>query len=298
MRTVFVPVPDHPGEPGDNIIYAASFALAWDELSRILGGDPESVEPVIRRLNASSVQEGALQKGDYETNASVSDDEVRVSAFFAKSLPFAVPFSRKEGGMVFNKKMNVKAFGMPRYNEAQASQVQVMYYETDDRFVIRLTAGTNNDDIYLAKGYCDGVKLSVMRSRVNSAMEKGRAQMAKGTDSWKYAIGKEDEVFIPEVRFQLAATFRDMLHGTVMVRGQSLRILEAEQRTAFVLDEKGIILESEAVVGVDSTGVSPAAKRLYFDKPFLIMIQDKQAEHPYFIMKVANVELMVKETGK
>ncbi|WP_341835500.1 hypothetical protein WJU16_21715 [Chitinophaga pollutisoli] len=298
MRTVFVPVPDHPGEPGDNIVYAASFALAWDELARILGSDPAGTDPLVRRLNAADIHEGAHAKEAYEVKASVTDDELRASAVFAKALPFAVPFSRLERGMLFDRKTKVRAFGMARYDGPQAAQMQLLYYSNDDLFVLRLTAGPERDEILLAKGFCDGVRLSVMTGRVEAAVERGKKAQAKGADGWKYVIGAEDEVYIPEIRFHLSTEYRELINKQVMVRGQTLHIIEAAQRTAFVLDEKGIILESESVVGSDSSANAAPPKLLHFDKPFLIMIREQQAKHPYFIMKVANTECMVKAEKK
>ncbi|WP_109698873.1 hypothetical protein [Chitinophaga deserti] len=300
MRTVFVPVPEHPGEPGDNIIYAASFAIAWDELSRILGSDPASVNPLVRRLNTSTSHQGALRSGNYSTEAQVLGDDLLVSAFFKKDLPFAVPFQRKPEGMTFGKKAQVRAFGMPRYMEAQAAQMQVLFYEDDDKFILRLTAGPENDEILLAKGFADGEKLNVMESKVLAAVGKGKQELAKKKNTWKYTLGPDDDVLIPEIRFHLSCSFHELINLPVTVRGQTLRIVEAAQRTAFVLDEKGVILESEAVavaVSVPEVTDNVPVKRLHFDKPFLILMQEQAGKHPYFMMKVANAECLVKEGG-
>lgn len=302
MRTVFVPVPDHPGEPGDNIVYAASFALAWDELSRILGGNPESTELLVRRLNASDIQEGALRKESYRISTQVQDNVLTVKASFYKSLPFAVPFDVWEEGMVFGRKQRVSAFGMMRFEYAQASQTNVLYYKDDDHFVVRLIAGPENDEILLAKGFTDGVKLSVMRSRVESAMAEGRKEMKDEKLAWKFMLNDEDELKIPMLKMNLAGHIRELIDLPVVSRGLTLLIRNAEQRTLFALDEKGVIVESAAVMDVAAAAldmpVPPPPKLLHFDKPFLIMIREQQAKNPYFIMKVANTECMVKREKK
>ncbi|WP_341840500.1 hypothetical protein [Chitinophaga caseinilytica] len=301
MRTAFVPVPNHPGEPGDNIIYAASFAMAWDSLCGFMGGDQESTLPLIRRLNASRKEEKSLLPGDYQATVEVMGDDIKVTAAFQRNLPFAVPFDPVEGGMVFGKKSTVKAFGMPVFNAAMAGQIGVLYYEGDDKFVIRLTPGPEQDEMILAKGFAEGEKLSNMRSRVDAAIAKGQKEKAKGKHLWKYFIGEEDVVKIPVVRFNLSTVFSELIDQLVAVRGQMLQIKVAEQRTAFELDEKGVIVESEAVI-MDSAAtviddVLPV-KHLYFDEPFLVMVSRKGAEHPYFIMKVANAELMETMKGR
>ncbi|WP_423737974.1 hypothetical protein [Chitinophaga caseinilytica] len=301
MRTAFVPVPNHPGEPGDNIIYAASFAMAWDSLCGFMGGDQESTLPLIRRLNASRKEEKPLLPGDYQATVEVMGDDIKVTAAFQRNLPFAVPFDPVEGGMVFGKKSTVKAFGMPVFNAAMAGQIGVLYYEGDDKFVIRLTPGPEQDEMILAKGFAEGEKLSNMRSRVDAAIAKGQKEKAKGKHPWKYFIGEEDVVKIPVVRFNLSTVFSELIDQLVAVRGKMLQIKIAEQRTAFELDEKGVIIESEAVI-MDSAAtviddVLPV-KHLYFDEPFLVMVSRKGAEHPYFIMKVANTELMEMMKGR
>ncbi|MGE7776677.1 hypothetical protein ACQKLP_18275 [Chitinophaga sp. NPDC101104] len=301
MRTAFVPVPNHPGEPGDNIIYAASFALAWDSLCGFMGGDQESTLPLIRRLNASRKEEKPLLPGDYQATVEVIGDEIKVTAAFQRNLPFAVPFDIVEGGMVFGKKSRVKAFGMPVFNHAQAGQVGVLYYESDDKFVIRLTPGPERDEMVLAKGFSEGEKLSNMRSRVEAAIVKGQQEKAKGKHPWKYFIGEEDEVKIPVVRFHLSTVFPELIDQLVAARGQMLQIKVAEQRTAFELDEKGVIIESEAVIADSAATVIDdvlPVKHLYFDEPFLVMVSRKGAENPYFIMKVANAELMREVKGE
>lgn len=298
-RTVFVPVPDHPGEPGDNIVYAASFALAWDELSRILGGDPESTEPLVRRLNASDIHEGALRKESYRVNMQVQGDDLSVKASFYKSLPFSVAFDVWEEGMPFGKKQRVRAFGMKRYDYPQASQTSVLYYKDDDHFIVSLVAGPENDEMWLAKGFAGGEQLSVMRGRVERAIAEGKKEMKDEKQAWKFMFNDEDELKIPVLNMNLISDIRELISLPVVSRGQTLLINAAEQRTVFALDEKGVIVESAAVVdaaaAVMDMPVPPPPKLMHFNKPFLIMIKENKAKHPYFIMKVANAECMVKE---
>ena len=76
----------------------------------------------------------------------------------------------------------------------------------------------------------------------------------------------------------------------------------AFQRSGFIFDENGAVVESEAIVASEA----PAAmeeeapqvkqiKRMVFDKPFVIVIKRKGYENPYFVMTVNNPELMIKK---
>lgn len=295
MRTVFVPVPDHPGEPGDNIVYAASFALAWNELCEILNSDLGSVDPLIRRLNASRAQPKPLEPGEYTSEAKVEGRKLTVTASFFRNLPFAVPFGEIGEGLVFARKQRVKAFGMKPYDEAMAAQVQVLYYESDERFVLRVHTSQASDEMLLARGFADGVKLGTLYSRVEAAITKGAAERKDPDNWWKFSLLEDDEIVVPEVRFHLHARYRELVGQAATVKGEMHEILEAAQTTAFVLDKEGVIVESDAVI-MDSAaaviGDQLPVKHLYFDEPFVIILRKKTAETPYFMMKVGNAELM------
>ena len=75
----------------------------------------------------------------------------------------------------------------------------------------------------------------------------------------------------------------------------------SDQRTAFVLNEKGAEVESETIMAVtDSTSAvmeRPQPKNLIFDKPFLILLKRTDSKNPYFAMFVANNELMEKPSS-
>ncbi len=270
------------------------------ELCEILNSDLNSVNPMVRRLNAWRAQPKPLAKGEYESEATADGPVLTVTARFHRNLPFAVPFDEIEDGIVFAKKSQVKAFGMKQHNGAVAGQIDILYYESDDRFVLRSRAGAEEDELLLAKGFSDGVKLSTMCSKVQSAIEKGAEEWKKDDNRWKYSIGEEDEITIPLIRFHLQARYKELINQTPNVKGVTHKILEAMQATAFVLDKDGVILESDAVI-VDSAAAvmdDIPVKYLHFDEPFLVILKKKQAENPYFIMKVANAELMEKITGK
>lgn len=72
---------------------------------------------------------------------------------------------------------------------------------------------------------------------------------------------------------------------------------EAWQRTAFILDEVGAEVESEALIYTfeEIVAEKPQPKRLNFDKPFTLFLTKVNSVNPYFGMWVADAELMIKE---
>jgi hypothetical protein len=57
----------------------------------------------------------------------------------------------------------------------------------------------------------------------------------------------------------------------------------------FRLDRSGAELKSEAKLYA-----KPMPKEFIFDRPFLICVKKRGAEHPFFVMWVDNVELLSK----
>jgi len=67
-RTVIVPTLDTPMPPGHNVIWCASFQLAWNRLRDDVIGEPiriANAEAVAGRLNAAGVSEGDLPAGSF-----------------------------------------------------------------------------------------------------------------------------------------------------------------------------------------------------------------------------------------
>ena len=72
-------------------------------------------------------------------------------------------------------------------------------------------------------------------------------------------------------------------------------IANARQIVKFQLNESGAILESEVDVtvnGFDDPKPMPEPRRFIFDKPFLVILQQRNAIQPYFAAWIANEELL------
>ena len=62
----------------------------------------------------------------------------------------------------------------------------------------------------------------------------------------------------------------------------------------FQLNEKGAILKSEAVTVYATMAMAPTPHHeLIFDKPFLILLKEKDSPRPYFALWVGNSTLLV-----
>ncbi len=72
-------------------------------------------------------------------------------------------------------------------------------------------------------------------------------------------------------------------------------LLSAAQNTVFEMNEKGVELKSEAHMAFGCAAEEePVPKhKMIFDKPFLILMQRREARVPYFALWVDNPEVLI-----
>jgi hypothetical protein len=104
-------------------------------------------------------------------------------------------------------------------------------------------------------------------------------------------LARVDVLLIPNLRF-------DLTHHFLELEGKSLgnaafpdwMIRTACQALRFKLDRCGAGMQAEAKIEV-----RPAVpRRFVFDRPFLIVMRKRGAQHPFFVMWVDNAELLCK----
>ena len=104
---------------------------------------------------------------------------------------------------------------------------------------------------------------------------------------------------IPTIKFNIATHYKN-LQGQIFSTKDNKKHLfqEAYQRTGFIFNENGAVVESEAYTTTDSSSAEPIIthpKKMIFDRPFLIIIKRTDKTNPYFVMKVANSELLTRK---
>jgi len=297
-QTQFVPVLEAQAEKGKNIIYAVSLALAWEELKNQIG-KPENLESdELKLMEQSGSYKGALEVGEYVKDIKVTEQKISVRTAFGKSLSFRYPMDSITYSFAFNGE-SVRAFGMPYYSETIASEIGILYYKSDDEFIISISLEQEGNEMILAKGFSQDTRLSTTLENIYAAMEAGRKSDTAATAAWKYALNESDEVVIPIVSFNLGNNFSGIENTHFSVGDEEHKIVKAYQRTALVLNQFGTKIESEAEM-VDSAAAiidmpeKPAVKHLVFDKPFVMILKKDKVRNPYFMMKVKNTALMAK----
>jgi hypothetical protein len=197
-------------------------------------------------------------------------------------------------------RQKVASFGVNgNDNDEQLKIVQIVYYKNDNNFIIKLLPKEKEHEIILFKTDQKFNSIAEMRSEIEKLTEIGNIERKNKKTSWKYQFNEEDIVVIPKFNFNIETNYSTLEGNHFSSETQNYQIVKAWQRTAFILDESGAKIESEALVVVDLAYQveydKPKPKKMVFNKPFLILLKRTDAKNPYFGLWTTNTELMIKE---
>jgi hypothetical protein len=309
-----------------NYVYCATFQMAWDDFREFFGGNlqVESRPSLATGLNGPPFPRSSLSSASNvarmglvrerirdkiiaemaekfpgitpSLSDSVSPDGVIAYAFLQKNLPFAVRFDRISEPLIFHAAAgdtSVTCFGFKELDKATGNvdglkqQVDVLHYESDDEFVLRLKP--TSDEIVLAK----------IRPAATLGETLRTVQSLIGTGSKKVDRPKledKDKLLIPRLGFNVLRDYDELIGKHLENPGkEEWFIAEAKQAVRFLLNESGARLESEMQLGADWNGhppLPPPPRMFVFDRPFLLYMKEPSAEQPYLVIWVANAELM------
>jgi hypothetical protein len=292
-QTDFVITLENPISENKNIIYAPAFLYAWDKIKEelkfpIIPNNTNS--PDFNLLNKSTSHQNSLTNKEYSATAEIIDGAIIARAFFNKTLPFETKLQVLEEPINFDT-TKVSAFGMYYYNEDVIKFTQIIYYKDDNNFILKLTPKDKQHEIILVKGVDkyqtlkDAIKLSY------DLIVEGKKEEANIKLLWKYQIAHEDIFAIPIVKFNIATQYKNIegqFFSTSDNKKHSVDI--AYQRTGFIFNENGAVVDSAS-----ARPIITHPKKMIFDRPFLIIIKRVDKANPYFVMKVANAELLTRK---
>lgn len=302
--------------PDKNMLYASNFQVVWnkfsDEISRqnvVLTGNPIMTQMLNRRLTGAQdlsedcylamagtheedITARVIQALSDKFNESPAIDlslknprDILLYTFLVKDIDFAEEFERLEKPIMFQQSTPVRAFGIKEFvlDESHiraAAQVEIIYYNNDDDYIIRLLSRVQDDEIYLAK--IPPLKtLSATCSYVLTQVNINRPQELK----------EKDTLQIPIIEFDIVDWFLDLEGRCLQSRGmEDFCIAKAIQSIKFRLVQNAAPYELLPSVSEEKKIIKP--RKFIFDKPFLLLIRRKGAGYPYFVMWVENTELL------
>ena len=300
-QTDFVPTLENLITEKKNIIYAPSFLFAWNKLeeelkSKVVVSDNNSLD--FKLLTNSKSYLNSLKDDEYSIDVYIEGSEIRVQAFFNKTLPFENKLQKLENPIMFDN-TKVSAFGMYYFDKEAVKYCKILYYDNDNKFILKLIPKDKQQEIILVKGLSNVNSLSDAVKKTNELINKGNIERLDTKQSWKYEISAVDNFAIPIIKFNIGTNYSQLTGQTFKtVDNKNHQLYEAYQRTGFILNENGAVVESEAIAMADSieaVAVKHLPKKMNFEKKFYIIIKRIDKINPYFVMQVDNDELMIKE---
>jgi len=165
-------------------------------------------------------------------------------------------------------------------DEKIAEQVAVFDYKNPDDFIIEIKTKSKEDRLLLAK--------VTPEATLGHTVEAVRRRVEKSKPVNMDMDG--DKLTVPVVDFDVTRKYRELIGKVLVQSGKP--IVEAIQTIRFSLDEKGSRLESGVFIESWGERMRPPY-RMFFDKPFLILLERRGAKRPYFALWVANSELLL-----
>ena len=284
-RTDFVLTLESDFDLENNAIYSATMPFAWNEIKSIINAPLEKfTNSELEILNQTESYVDVLNSEEYDVNAEVSEKEIRTRAFFRISLPFKDPFTKSDYGMSFNE-TQVESFGCIGYHR----YCRINYYNNENDFSISLDPKDKAHEIIL-----------IMNSEMTTSLNTFEEIFDYYVDNKVGGIGFEDDdrVDIPIVEFNLEKNFQRIIGTSFISTDTMYNVTEFYQSNAFLLNEKGAEVESEAIIEIEEVveelGEKPKPKAMIFNRPFFIFLKRRKADYPYFGVYIANDELLKK----
>ncbi|MBL0355796.1 MAG: hypothetical protein IPP72_02425 [Chitinophagaceae bacterium] len=300
-QTDFVITLENPISENKNIIYAPAFLYAWNKIKKelkfpIIAGNTNSPDFIL--LNKSISHQNSLTGKEYSATVEIIDGAITGRAFFNKTLPFETKLQFLDEPINFDT-TKVSAFGMYYYSDDAIKFTKILYYKDNNNFILKLIPKDKQHEIILVKGLDKYQTLKDAINLTNDLISQGKQEQSNTKLPWKYQIVHEDIFAIPAIKINIKTHYKN-IEGQTFSTSNKVKhtVEEAYQRTGFILNENGAVAESEATVSLDSASAEPSIthpKKMIFDRPFLIIIKRIDKVNPYFVMKVANAELLTRK---
>jgi len=327
--TDVIPSPTMPIVPDRNLVYCATFELAWDNARGLLGhgpggnvelsGSPEMAE----KLNGHSFDRRNLSRDSYVAfaglgteaareelreeierkfagavprllNEIAGDRRVLIYAYLLKSLPFETAFDSLEKPLLFQAgdgQASVASFGFEKLDTHNTRGMEL-------RTQVTILDYVANDDFVVRlspAGGRDEIVLAkvppsaTLDETITTVQERISHPAPQHTVR---EIMPTEPLIVPKLTIGVERHFSELTDREIA--GTDLYVALAAQVIRFRLDEIGAVLESEAaVIGENGSDPPPPGQRKFiFDGPFLMYLIERNASQPYFAMWVANPEVM------
>ena len=312
--TRLAPILDESLPAGKNVLWCATFQMAWDAACKRLGR-PIQLLPgsgLADSLNKNSFDRSWVDESSVFADEGNVDDGIltkissragkmsgRVSplvgrlkkfsgtgdiVFFAmldKNLKFGQPFGKLGCWKLGDQAVPWFGFTPDQENTGPLrKQVLVHHYAAKDDFVIELLSKEPGDQLLLAKLPASPETSSGLSRNILKRLQANAPEAAFN-----------DLLAVPNVVADESAEFSQIEGRTVV--GKDLFVRTALQTVDFRMDEKGAKLHSEAEISFGCSARARIKPRLMIlTPPFALILKRRNAPQPYFLAWFANADLL------
>lgn len=313
--TVLVPSLESVIPENQTALWCGTLALAWREFEKeVIQGHINLVgaEEVSRQIRETPIPElekdnffaaaGWTKDGIYERicrelrqrfpKAPLPKERAEIAqayAYLEVALPFDYQFKDNEEPLKFKdskgKETRVQSFGIREKDKDKGdhsfrSQVKVLYRQGSE-FALDPSKETLPYQIILA------------RLERKATLKDTLAYLEEKIKAGPELSLKDDAVLlVPSMHWKIDHEFKD-LEGPFPSKHPGSKLDLVYQFIQFKLDRKGAVLSSGA--GMDWNNGHEHEEnpsRFVFDRPFLIVMKKRDGRQPFFVMWVANAELL------
>ncbi len=172
----------------------------------------------------------------------------------------------------------------------QYSNIELCYVKDEDNFIIKLRPKNFNDEIIIIKGLKD-LKYDKIKEILNSI---------DPDIDLKYEI---EDFRMPKINFKATRKYKNLNNSKILNKtrfSQYKYIIKMFSNTEFNMDEVGAKVESKTIIHCtpESAAAPPKIEKkhinLYLNKPFEIILKNRDSKIFYFNLKVNNDAIMKK----
>lgn len=287
-----------------NNLWIGTLDLAWKELENKIKKNTIELKnenlPIVEELNNSTFTKEMLDENDYKINVERTvTNGYKIEATLNKELNFLEGFDNFNdyGQNTFgNGEEYIKYFGINNASsEKMNKNIEILFYNP------KSSQNLQSDDFAIKLKTKEGDEIILYRTNDQKTFSQyyndiqNKSKEYTGTKEFR----KQDELLIPYVRVNGMIAYND-LYGKEIKDTGGLYFTDVVQNVNFYLNEKGCNLNSKSTMVTEYMGISEDTKYCFFKDQFIIFMQEKNSENPYFALKVDNDDILekIKETDE
>jgi len=257
-------------------------------------GEEGIIERIEREMAAKFPSHTLPNFNDYP----LGPRDILAYSYLKANVRFKHPYRQLDAGLAFvdshGVKTQVAGFGLweaflPQYRNMR-EQVEILYCRGPERRPWELQEYAL-DLCRHSEPYQAVVAVVEPKGTLAETLDYVRLQTEQFSRRDDYETARRfcetDILHVPDMFWKIDHRFGELIGKLVANAEPANPIVEALQTIEFRLDRSGAMLESQAIMVI-----AAIPRRFAFDRPFLVYMKKRGAQHPFFVMWVDNAELL------